>query len=54
MSKQRPEFIQGSYYHIYNRGAHKQKIFKEHSNYLFVLQNLKKYSKEFELKIIAY
>jgi putative transposase len=54
MSKQRPEFTQDSFYHIFNRGAHKQKIFKEHSNYLFVLQNLKKYSKEFELTIIAY
>jgi len=54
MSKPRPEFIQGSYYHIYNRGAHKQNIFKEHSNYLFVIQNLKIYSKELDLSIIAY
>ena len=54
MTNKRPEFIPGSYYHIYNRGANKQTIFNDRSNYIFVIQNLKKYSIKFDLSVIAY
>ena len=54
MSVKRPDFTQGCYYHIFNRGANRQAIFKEQSNYIFVIQNLKKYSKALNLTIIAY
>ena len=54
MTKTRPEFLPGYYYHIFNRGANKQQIFKENSNYLYVIKYLKKYSKELDVSIIAY
>jgi putative transposase len=45
---------QGMVYHIYNRGAHKVTIFKEETNYLFVLSKIKKYCRENQLSLIAY
>ena len=54
MTKTRPKYLPGYYYHIFNRGANKQEIFREKSNYLYVLQYIKQYSKEFDLSIIAY
>lgn len=54
MSIKRPDFTPGSYYHIFNRGANRQAIFKEKSNYIFVLQNLKKYSNALNVSVIAY
>jgi hypothetical protein len=39
----RPAYIQGGYYHFYNRGAHRESIFREPENYVFVLQKLKQY-----------
>lgn len=45
---------QGMIYHIYNRGAHKITIFKEETNYLFVLSKIKKYCGENQLSLIAY
>ncbi len=54
MAKTRPEFLPGYYYHIYNRGANKQQIFKEKSNYLYVIKYLKKYSIELDVSIVAY
>jgi len=54
MPDQRPENIPGSFYHIYNRGAHKNIIFKEPSNYFFVIDKIKQYSNQFHLSVIAY
>ncbi len=34
---------EGKYYHIYNRGNNKQKIFFDDENYLFFLSKFKKY-----------
>jgi len=45
---------QGSYYHLYNRGARRLPIFRERDNYLFVLDRLKHYCQKFELTTIAY
>jgi putative transposase len=44
----------GMYYHIYNRGMSKSPIFREQSNYLFVLGKIKEYSKANNISMIAY
>ena len=54
MPRPRPEFIPGNYYHIYNRGAHRYPIFRETSNYRFVLRKMKRYLRELQLTPIAY
>ncbi len=50
----RPEYLPGQYYHFYNRGAHRVSIFREPTNYLFVIGRIKKYSAQFHLTMIAY
>jgi putative transposase len=50
----RPEFVSGSFYHIYNRGAHREPIFREEENYRFVLRKIKHYAGELDLTLIAY
>ena len=47
-------FVQGHYYHLYNRGANRQPIFVESENYLFLLRLLKAYTSRFCLSVIAY
>lgn len=37
------QFIEGNYYHIYNRGNNKQAIFFKDGNYDFFLQKVRKY-----------
>jgi REP element-mobilizing transposase RayT len=44
----------GMYYHIYNRGVSKATLFREPTNYLFVLEKLQKYSLENQVAVIAY
>jgi REP element-mobilizing transposase RayT len=48
------QFLQGSYYHVYNRGAGHQAIFRESDNYLFVLRRIKEYAQQFRIAIVAY
>ena len=48
------KFVQGHYYHIYNRGANRQPIFRTRDNYLFLLRRVKKYGAHFEILVIAY
>ena len=50
----RPPFIQNHYYHIYNRGAHGELIFREEENYYYVIDRIKRYIIEFDLRIVAY
>lgn len=54
MPRRFTKFVKGSYYHIYNRGAQKQKIFYESETYLYFLRLLKKYSSEFQITVVAY
>ena len=54
MPKRSIKFIKGFYYHIYNRGLNKQRIFLETYNYLHFLKLLTKYTSHFEIKVIAY
>jgi REP element-mobilizing transposase RayT len=44
----------GSYYHIYNRGARRLTIFRERTNFLFVISKIQKYSQNKEVRVIAY
>jgi REP-associated tyrosine transposase len=44
----------GQYYHIYNRGARQGSIFREPSNYLFVIGRMKHYARAYTLAVISY
>jgi len=48
------EFQAGEYYHIYHRGAGRQKIFFETGNYLYFLRLLHKYIRIFAMNVVAY
>jgi len=54
MSPRRPIYAPGYYYHLYNRGAHREPIFHEQDNYFFVLREMKRVSRAYKLTIIAY
>ena len=54
MAKRNIVFSKGSYYHIYNRGCNKQKIFYDEENYLFLLRKVHIYAAKFNITIIAY
>jgi REP element-mobilizing transposase RayT len=54
MPKRNVNFIQGGYYHIYNRGAGRQSIFREEKNYIYLLRLLKKVATESNVTVIAY
>jgi REP element-mobilizing transposase RayT len=43
-----------SYYHVYNRGAHKEKIFFSEKDYQLCLTLLWKYSNKYFVSLIAY
>jgi len=47
-------FVQGQYYHIYNRGAGKAKIFFNDGNYQYLLRLIKEYAPKFGVAVIAY
>jgi putative transposase len=47
-------FVQGGYYHIYNRGAGRQRIFVEERNYVYLLRLLKKVAAECDVMVVAY
>jgi len=48
------KFVQGHYYHIYNRGANRQPIFRTDDNYRFLLRRVKAYATRFDIAVIAY
>jgi putative transposase len=54
MPKRAIEFINGCYYHVYNRGFDRNPIFYNPSDYLFALDLIQKYFKEYFISIIAY
>ena len=54
MSRRKVKFVQGSYYHIYNRGAGRQSIFYEDENYLYLLRLLGRVAKECDVTVVAY
>ena len=44
----------GMYYHIYNRGVSKSTLFREPTNYLYVIGKIQKYQNLNEITVIAY
>ena len=54
MPYRKESFYPGAYYHLYNRGVNREKIFFERENYLFFLRQLRKYLKRELVSIIAY
>lgn len=47
-------FLADQYYHIYNRGNNRQKIFLQEENYAFFVERVHKYFDPAEIEIIAY
>ena len=54
MSKKRPPYLPGRYYHIYNRGCRRLPIFQHHDDYLYAIREIKKYARKYDLTPIAY
>lgn len=54
MSKRIVIFSQGNIYHLYNRGAKRQPIFRTKENYLFLMRRMRQYTMDFSISVIAY
>ena len=50
----RPQFLPGCYYHLFNRGAHRQSIFRQEADYFSVLQRMKAAARLYQIAVIAY
>jgi putative transposase len=48
------QFVRGEYYHLYNRGAGRQSIFRDEVDYHHALRLIKKVSSNCGFRIIAY
>ena len=47
-------FVLGHYYHIYNRGAGKERLFFNPNNYEYLLKLVQRYYRKYGIAIIAY
>ena len=54
MARRGIQFLRGEYYHIYNRGCNKEKIFRSEENYRYLLHLLKTKSVQLNVAVIAY
>ena len=54
MPRRKTAFIEGNYYHLYNRGHNRQTIFFTRENYLFFLRQLRRYLVEQAVYLNAY
>jgi REP element-mobilizing transposase RayT len=54
MPRRQNQFVQGGIYHIYNRGAGRQSIFRQEDNYVFLLHLLKEILPGLQLTLLAY
>ncbi len=54
MPYRKKEFYQGGYYHIFNRGVNRERIFFSDENYLYCLRLVKKYAERYFVSVIAY
>jgi REP element-mobilizing transposase RayT len=54
MPRRRDAFYSGGIYHIFNRGAHRLRIFYDHEDYLRLLSYVKTYAPRYEVAILAY
>ncbi len=53
MPRREIPFVSNQYYHFYNRGNNREKVFFESENYLYFLKGLRKYMLPF-VEVIAY
>lgn len=54
MPRRKVTFEPGCYYHLYNRGNNRQKIFFDRENYLYFLRLVRRYLTDRELDVLAY
>lgn len=54
MPRRENKFSRGHYYHVYNRGANRERIFFSAENYFYLLKLAKKYCQKYQIAIIAY
>jgi putative transposase len=54
MPRREIEFEPGSFYHVFNRGVNKERIFFEQENYHFFLQRMREYLVHQGVEVIAY
>jgi putative transposase len=54
MPSRKVDFAPGQHYHLYNRGNNRQNIFFERENYLYFLQQFRRYLVEDTLDVMAY
>lgn len=48
------KYAAGHYYHVYNRGCNRERIFTNEGNYLFLLRRAKAFLAEYPVTVIAY
>jgi putative transposase len=48
------KYTAGHYYHVYNRGVGKQRIFVQNENYHFLLHQIDRYLPIYSISLIAY
>ena len=46
--------LAGQYYHVYNRGCNRERIFADDDNYAFLLQRARSFLPDYPLSVIAY
>jgi REP element-mobilizing transposase RayT len=54
MARRKVIFSPNSYYHIYNRGAHRIDIFRSDADYVFLLKKLKELTARYNISVVAY
>jgi REP element-mobilizing transposase RayT len=54
MARRKIQFLPGNYYHVYNRGANRELIFRNESNYHFLLRRVKENMGKFQICVLAY
>ena len=48
------KYIDNAYFHIYNRGAHKARLFSNDAHFLFCQKNLAAYTDKYKIGLLAY
>src|SRR5262245_30558517 len=54
MARRSVVFVRDGYYHVYNRGANRQLIFRSDENYRFLLRRVNEMIDDWQVTIIAY
>jgi putative transposase len=54
MPRRKNAFSKGHFYHVYGRGANRERIFFSENNYLYCLELVKKYRQRYGLTVIGY